>query len=66
MPRPSKAAIGRLEKVLARAPREEQRLFLMRLPQLLDIDPSDFASMKLAETSFAFWENSEDAVYDKI
>jgi len=45
------------------APEEQQRL-LMELPHLLKIPSADLASLKLAESSFAFWENLDDAIYD--
>jgi hypothetical protein len=62
----SRSSIQRLEKEFAGAPREEQRLFLMRLPQLLDLAPSDLTLLKTSEPSFKFWDNSDDALYDAL
>jgi hypothetical protein len=62
----SRSSIRRLEKEFAGAPPEEQRLFLMRLPRLLDLDPSDVARLKAAEPAFAFWDNPDDAAYDAL
>jgi hypothetical protein len=62
----SKASLRRLEKELAGAPREEQRVFLMHLPQLLDLSSSDLVFLKHSEPSFTFWDNPDDAVYDAL
>ena len=39
---------------------------LQDLPQYLKIHPDDLASTKLAESSFNFWDNPEDAIYDEL
>lgn len=45
---------------------EEQRKLLNDLPSILQIPEKDLAFLKLAEKSFEFWDNPEDAVYDKL
>jgi len=45
--------------------REQVRL-LRDLPARLKISPEDVAALRNAESAFAFWENSEDAVYDDL
>ena len=45
---------------------EEQRRLLAELPQLLKISKRDLGYLKLAEPSFQFWENPNDAVYDTL
>lgn len=45
---------------------EEQRKLLAALPHLLKIAYVDLASLKVAEPSFQFWENSDDAIYDAL
>jgi hypothetical protein len=60
------SSLQRLEKSLAEASPSQQRTFLMRLPQLLDLSPSDLALLKAAEPSFAFWDNPDDDAYDAL
>lgn len=45
---------------------EEQRRLLAELPHLLKFSGQDFALLKLAEPSFQFWENPDDAIYDTL
>lgn len=45
---------------------EEQRKLLSDLPSVLRIPEKDLAFLKLAEKSFEFWDNPEDAIYDKL
>lgn len=45
---------------------EEQRQLLAELPHLLKISAVELAYLKLAEPSFEFWENPDDAVYDTL
>ncbi|MBI1813097.1 hypothetical protein HY285_05915 [Candidatus Peregrinibacteria bacterium] len=59
-------SLRRLEKDFAAAPSEKQRLFLMRLPQLLDLSPTGPALLRTSEPSFEFWNNSDDAAYDTL
>jgi hypothetical protein len=43
----------------------EQIQLLQSLPQHLKVSPDDVAWAQLAEASFAFWENPDDAIYDQ-
>lgn len=61
-----KSSLHRLEQDFAQATPSQQRMFLMRLPQLMDFSPADLALLKTAETAFTFWNNSDDAVYDAL
>jgi len=45
---------------------KEQVELLRILPQHLKISPDDFAWMRLAEPAFEFWNNPEDAIYDRL
>jgi len=45
---------------------EEQRKLLSDLPSILQIPEKDLAFLTLAEKSFEFWDNPEDAIYDKL
>jgi hypothetical protein len=46
--------------------KEEQKEFLRLLPQALDVAPEELLWARLAESSFNFWDNSEDQVYDEL
>lgn len=61
-----KTSIKQLEKVLSNAKPEEQRVFLARLPRILKISWSDLTLLKASQKSFEFWNNKEDAIYDKL
>jgi len=39
---------------------------LQALPFHLKISPEDLAWAKVAESSFDFWDNPEDAIYDHL
>jgi hypothetical protein len=55
-----------LEKAIQKLKPEEQRKFLRHLPALIRLSKEDLARLKASEKSFAFWDNPEDAVYDKL
>ncbi|MDR3643317.1 MAG: hypothetical protein P4L74_06870 [Candidatus Doudnabacteria bacterium] len=59
-------SIKRLEKILSQAAPKQQRLFLRKLPGLLKISWSDSTLLKSSQKSFGFWDNKEDAIYDKL
>ncbi len=59
-------SLDQLEATLRQAAPEQQRTFLARLPHLLDLSASDVGLLKAAERSFAFWDNPDDAVYDRL
>lgn len=61
---PAKLSLHQVESVIRRARPEEQRVFLMHLPQLLKLAPEDIRFLKAVESSFEFWNNSDDAIYD--
>jgi hypothetical protein len=54
-----------IEKAVKKLKPEEQKKFLRDLPALI-FDQEDLLWLKAAEKSFAFWDNPEDAVYDKL
>ena len=43
-----------------------QVALLRELPQHLKISPEDLAWARVAEGSFDFWDNPEDAIYEQI
>ena len=45
---------------------DDQKRLLAELTQLLDIPAEDIALIKMAEASFDFWDNPEDAIYDSL
>ena len=53
-----------VEKAIKKFEPEKQRKLLIKLPQLLKIKFGDLEFLKLAESSFKFWENKEDSIYD--
>jgi hypothetical protein len=61
-----RVSIEEVEQAIAQFPHEEQRRLLAELPGLLKFSPADFAYLKLAESSFHFWENPDDAIYDTL
>jgi hypothetical protein len=61
-----KSSLRRLEQDFVRATPRQQRTFLMRLPQLLDLSPDDLALLRASEAAFAFWDNPDDAAYDAL
>lgn len=44
----------------------EKQEFLTLLPKALRVDPEDLLWARLAESSFSFWDNPEDQIYDEI
>ena len=61
-----KNSVKQLEKILVKAKPEEQRIFLAKLPSILKISWSDLTLPKASQKSFKFWNNKEDAIYDKL
>ncbi len=45
---------------------QERDQFLHLLPNLLSISPEDYGWLKMAESAFKFWDNEEDAIYDRL
>ena len=62
----NKVSIKAIEQAIVRAKPKEQRRLLAKLLRLLHIDPEDIAWTKLAEPSFEFWNNEQDAIYDQL
>ena len=59
-------SLEEIEKPISSAPPEAQRQLLRDLPHLLKISLSDLALLKAAEPAFDFWNNPDDAVYDRF
>jgi hypothetical protein len=55
-----------LEQAVRKLKPEDQRKLLRDLPALIRISNEDITRLKAAEKTFAFWDNPEDAVYDRL
>ena len=55
-----------VEHAIEQFPAQEQQKLLAELPRLLKISKGELAYLKLAEPSFQFWENPDDAIYDTL
>ena len=58
--------IDQIATAIERSKPDEQRRLLARLPRLLGMYVDDLGWTKLAESSFRFWDNEDDAVYDTL
>ncbi len=62
----SKALLERVEREMSQLETEEQKKLLEDLLYLLRFSLDDLLLLKVAEKSFAFWDNPEDSIYDKM
>ncbi|OGF77322.1 hypothetical protein A3I27_03805 [Candidatus Giovannonibacteria bacterium RIFCSPLOWO2_02_FULL_43_11b] len=60
------SSLEKIEESIQKASPEEQRRLLIKLPHLLKLDVSDLILLKIAESSFDFWNNPDDTVYDSL
>jgi hypothetical protein len=60
------STVEEIEKAIEKLDVKEQLKLLQELPAHLKISPDDVAWLKLAESAFGFWDNPEDAIYDKL
>jgi len=44
----------------------ERDQFLHLLPTVLNISSEDYGWLRASESAFEFWDNEEDAVYDRL
>ncbi len=59
----------RVDKIfedIKRLSKNEQKELLRLLPRALNVAPEDLLWARLAESSFSFWDNPEDQVYDEL
>lgn len=54
------------EKAIRKLKPGQQRKFLRDLPAIIRLPREDVTRLKAAEKSFAFWDNPQDAVYDRL
>jgi hypothetical protein len=64
--RKSNLSIKEVEQAIRSLKIKDQRRLLKDLPKVLKISASDLGLLKVAESSFGFWDNPEDEVYDKL
>jgi hypothetical protein len=62
----SKIKMSEIKKAIKNASPQEQQRLLKDLPHLLKISSKDLQGLKLAEPSFAFWDNAEDDRYNTL
>jgi hypothetical protein len=60
------STVDEISEAIEKLDVKDQVKLLQILPQHLKISPDDLAWPKLAEPTFAFWDNPEDAIYDKL
>jgi hypothetical protein len=60
------STVEEIEKAIERLGVADQVRLLKELPEHLKIGPDDTAWLKLAEPAFEFWNNPDDAGYDKL
>ena len=61
-----KLSLKNIEDLIVKAKPEDQRQFLAKLPHLLKLSTDDFFWRKASESSFEFWNNPEDVIYDSL
>ena len=59
-------SIKEVEQAIQSFEAEDQKKLLKDLPKLLKISRADLELLKMSETAFSFWENSEDQIYDNL
>jgi hypothetical protein len=60
------STVAEITQAIERLDVREQVRLLDELPTHLKIKPEDLAWLKASEQAFDFWDNSEDAVYDRL
>ncbi len=60
------STVKEIEEAIEQLDIKEQVKLLKELPAHLKISGDDIAWINLAEPSFDFWNNSNDAAYDKL
>ncbi len=62
----SRLSLKDIEEAVRELTPAEQAKLLSELPSLLHTPRDDKDLLKIAESSFEFWDNPEDAVYDDL
>jgi hypothetical protein len=56
-------SLKEIEAAIKKLNETDQQKLLRNLPKLLKVSLDTFGWLKLAEPSFAFWDNDEDAIH---
>lgn len=59
-------SLQEIENEITRLDKPQQQKLLSDLPRLIDLKQENLSYLKVAEPAFEFWDNSEDAVYDRL
>lgn len=59
-------SLKEIEEAILCLRKDDQLKLTMELPLILKLPTDNLSLLKLAEPSFEFWENPEDAVYDSL
>ena len=60
------STVAEISEAIEKLDEKDQIQLLRILPEHLKISPDDLAWSRLAEPAFEFWDNAEDAIYDKL
>lgn len=60
------SSVQEIEDAIERLDVKQQMQLLHALPSKLKISPEDLAALMNAESAFTFWDNPDDAAYDKL
>lgn len=60
------STVAEINEAIEKLDLKDQIQLLQTLPEHLKISPDDLVWMRVAEPAFAFWDNPEDAIYDKL
>lgn len=60
------STVQEINDAIERLDVKEQVRLLKELPHHLKISPDDVAWTRLAEPAFQFWDNPDDAIYDRL
>ena len=58
------STVAEISAAIEKLSAKDQLRLMQTLSARLKISPEDLAWTKAAESSFAFWDNAEDAIYD--
>lgn len=58
--------LSEIENAIKNLSDKDKQKLLRALPKLLNLPKESLAWLKLAEPSFAFWDNKEDDIYDSL
>lgn len=62
----SNLSIKEVEQAIESFEVADQKKLIKDLPRLLKFSSADYGLLKSAESSFGFWDNPEDQIYDNL